>query len=151
MNNLNPKQIRFIEEYLIDNNGSAAAVRSGYSEKTAKEQASRLLTNVNIRAEIEKRRVQTAEKLEIKKETILNQQNAINQAYEVLLQLSLKDKLTAQEEAKFARLMMVVKAADSTRASEFLAKHLGWDTAEDNKDFNFNFKIIKRDAGTRDD
>jgi phage terminase small subunit len=144
MNNLNPKQIRFIEEYLIDNNGSAAAVRSGYSEKTAKEQASRLLTNVNIRAEIEKRRNETSKKLEIKKEDILNQQNAINKAFETLLELSLKDKLTSQEEMKFGRLMMVVKAADSTRASEFLAKHLGWDTADDSNDFEFKFNIIKK-------
>lgn len=48
--NLTPKQAKFIEEYLIDLNGAAAARRAGYSEKTAHEQASRLLANAKIQA-----------------------------------------------------------------------------------------------------
>ena len=35
MANLTPKQQRFVEEYLIDLNATQAAIRSGYSEKTA--------------------------------------------------------------------------------------------------------------------
>jgi len=45
---LTPKQSLFVIEYLKDLNGTKAAVRAGYSEKTANEQASRLLTNVYI-------------------------------------------------------------------------------------------------------
>jgi phage terminase small subunit len=45
---LTPKQERFIHEYLVDCNGTQAAIRAGYSPKTANEQASRLLTNVSI-------------------------------------------------------------------------------------------------------
>jgi phage terminase small subunit len=45
---LTPKQARFVAEYLIDLNATQAAIRSGYSAKTAAEQASRLLTNVKI-------------------------------------------------------------------------------------------------------
>lgn len=48
INNLNDKQRQFCEEYLVDLNGTQAAIRAGYSEKTAKEQAARLLTNVNV-------------------------------------------------------------------------------------------------------
>lgn len=48
------KQARFIEEYLIDLNGTQAAIRAGYSPLTAKEQASQLLTKLNIRTEIDK-------------------------------------------------------------------------------------------------
>lgn len=47
------KQRRFCDEYLIDQNGTQAAIRAGYSKKTANEQASRLLANVNIRAYID--------------------------------------------------------------------------------------------------
>ena len=43
----------FVIEYLKDGNGQAAAVRAGYSEKTARNQASRLLTIVNIKTAIE--------------------------------------------------------------------------------------------------
>ncbi|WP_296280526.1 terminase small subunit [uncultured Acinetobacter sp.] len=48
MANLTPKQQRFVEEYLIDLNATQAAIRAGYSEKTANEQGSRLLANVSI-------------------------------------------------------------------------------------------------------
>ena len=46
---LNPKQQRFVDEYLIDLNGKQAAIRAGYSEKTAEVQASRLLSNAKDR------------------------------------------------------------------------------------------------------
>jgi len=45
---LSGKQRRFAEEYLIDLNGTQAAIRAGYSAKTANEQASRLLANVKV-------------------------------------------------------------------------------------------------------
>ncbi len=47
------KQKRFVEEYLIDLNATQAAIRAGYSPKTANEQASRLLANVSIKSYIE--------------------------------------------------------------------------------------------------
>ena len=52
---MTPKQQRFCDEYLIDLNATQAAIRAGYSEKTAKEQGSRLLTNVNVKLYIENR------------------------------------------------------------------------------------------------
>src|SRR5262249_53478937 len=45
---LTPKQERFVQEYLVDLNATQAAIRAGYSKKTATEQASRLLTNVKV-------------------------------------------------------------------------------------------------------
>ncbi len=49
---MNARQRRFCDEYLIDQNATQAAVRAGYSEKTAKSQGQRLLTNVDISAYI---------------------------------------------------------------------------------------------------
>lgn len=49
---LTAKQARFKDEYLIDNNATQAAIRAGYSAKTAKSQGQRLLTNVDIAAAI---------------------------------------------------------------------------------------------------
>lgn len=43
-----PQEQRFVDEFLIDLNGAQAAIRAGYSEKTAKEQACRLLTRVHV-------------------------------------------------------------------------------------------------------
>jgi phage terminase small subunit len=45
---LTPKQERFVAEYMIDLNATQAAIRAGYSAKTAQEQASRLLSNVMV-------------------------------------------------------------------------------------------------------
>jgi phage terminase small subunit len=50
---LTPKQRSFVTHYLIDQNGAKAARAAGYSEKAAKEQASRMLTNANVKKEIE--------------------------------------------------------------------------------------------------
>ena len=47
---ISEKQKAFCEEYLIDLNGTQAAIRAGYNPKTADQQASRLLTNVKVRA-----------------------------------------------------------------------------------------------------
>lgn len=48
MAKLTDKQELFAREYLKDLNATQAAIRAGYSEKTANEQASRLLANVSI-------------------------------------------------------------------------------------------------------
>lgn len=45
---LTPKQEMFVREYLIDLNATQAAIRAGYSKKTANEQGARLLANVSV-------------------------------------------------------------------------------------------------------
>jgi phage terminase small subunit len=42
------RQRRFVNEYLVKLNAAKAAIRAGYSPKTAKSQGSRLLTNVDV-------------------------------------------------------------------------------------------------------
>ena len=48
MQKLSAKQEQFCREYLVDLNATQAAIRAGYSPKTAQEQASRLLSNVIV-------------------------------------------------------------------------------------------------------
>ena len=52
---MTPKQKRFCDEYLIDCNATQAAIRAGYSEKTAKQIASENLSKPDIRAYIDER------------------------------------------------------------------------------------------------
>ena len=52
---MNDKHRRFVDEYIIDQNGTRAAIAAGYSEKSARSQASRLLTNANILKAIRER------------------------------------------------------------------------------------------------
>ena len=53
-NGLNEQQQLFVDYYLADigMNATSAAIKAGYSEKTARQQASRLLSNVNIQMAI---------------------------------------------------------------------------------------------------
>ena len=57
---LTPRQQRFVEEYLLDLNGTKAAIRAGYSAHTANEQAARLLANVSVRSAIERGKSEVA-------------------------------------------------------------------------------------------
>lgn len=69
---LTPKQAAFVDEYLIDLNQTQAAIRAGYSPKTANEQACRLLANVNIQHEVSKRRLERQERTQITQDMVLN-------------------------------------------------------------------------------
>ena len=55
MAKMTAKQQRFCDEYLIDLNATQAAIRAGYSEKTAAVIATENLRKPNIRDYIEKR------------------------------------------------------------------------------------------------
>lgn len=47
---LGEKQKRFVREWLVDMNGTRAAVRAGYSEKSAANTASRLMKDPDVQA-----------------------------------------------------------------------------------------------------
>lgn len=49
---LTPKQQRFVDEYLVDLNATQAAIRCGYSVRTARSQGSELLTKPDISAAV---------------------------------------------------------------------------------------------------
>ncbi|MFD1901752.1 terminase small subunit [Enterococcus termitis] len=50
---VNKRHERFCTEYIIDYNATQAAIRSGYSEKTARSQGQRLSTKVDIKKRIQ--------------------------------------------------------------------------------------------------
>jgi len=68
---LTPKQALFVKEYLVDMNGTQAAIRAGYSERTANEQASRLLANASIREAVAENSKARAAKVDITAEYVL--------------------------------------------------------------------------------
>lgn len=68
---LNEKQQLFINEYLIDFNATQAAIRAGYSEKTAYSQGQRLLKQVEIKDALNKAQEKTINKLEITREQVI--------------------------------------------------------------------------------
>lgn len=79
MANLTPKQQRFVEEYLIDLNATQAAIRSGYSERTANEQGARLLVNVSVQQAIQEQQSKRSERVQVDADYVLKRLVEIDQ------------------------------------------------------------------------
>lgn len=94
-----PQRERFIDEYMIDFNGTRAAIRAGYSAATAPQAASRMLAEPNIQVEITQRL--QARRLE----SAGRAQKVIDDLHELAAKAT--------------------KDADRIRANELLAKHYG--------------------------
>lgn len=67
------RRARFAQEYVKDLNGTQAALRAGYAESGAKVTASRLLTDANVRADIDARLAKAAAVAEITVERTLKE------------------------------------------------------------------------------
>lgn len=77
---ISPKQHRFIEEFLLDRCGTQAAIRAGYSARSAREIAHRLLTKDHIRRAVALRAAHQAAELKITREQVMR---SLVVAYEV--------------------------------------------------------------------
>jgi phage terminase small subunit len=73
MSQLEPKQEMFCREYIIDLNATQAAIRAGYSEHTARQIASELLSKPHVQAEIQRLADKRAAKLDLKAEDVLRE------------------------------------------------------------------------------
>lgn len=81
------KQRTFVDEYLKDLNGTQAAIRAGYSPRTANEQAARLLAHVSIKAAVARLTAERAKDCKIDQDWVLRRLDAeanadINDLYE---------------------------------------------------------------------
>ena len=71
------KKTIFAVEYLVDLNATQAAIRAGYSKRTAYSQGSRLLKNVEVNAEIDKQRAHHAKRVDVQVDEIVTGLKAI--------------------------------------------------------------------------
>ena len=79
-NPLNHRQQRFVDEFIVDLNCTQAAVRAGYSVKTAKQIGSRLLTHVDVALAIEKKKAELAERTGVTQEWVIEKLQAVHEA-----------------------------------------------------------------------
>ena len=87
---LNEKQQRFADEYLIDLNATQAAIRAGYSKRTANEQGARLLANVSVQEYISKR-------MEEKEKDLIASQDEVLQTLTRVLRRQEKEFVVSSE------------------------------------------------------
>lgn len=153
---LSPRQEQFIAEYLLDLNATQAAIRAGYSAKTAQEQGSRLLSNVIIAQRIAEKRQELADNTGLSVERVL--QEAMRLAFFDIRKLTDDEgnpipvhQLDADTAAAIQGLELATergpdkesgptivrkyKIADKNSAIERLFKHLGL-FEKDNKQSN---------------
>lgn len=71
MPKLTDKQTAFVREYLVDLNATQAAIRAGYSERTASRIGPQLLGKTCVREAIEKAQAKRARRVEVKAEDVL--------------------------------------------------------------------------------
>lgn len=141
MAKLTDKQQRFVDEYLIDLNATQAAIRAGYSAKTADQQGSRMLANVKVKQAVAEKQAQRS------KRTGVNQDRVILELAKVafakmtdivdsngrIKEGASPDDLACIESIKYKEsdneyggsVEREVKIASKLKALELLGKHLG--------------------------
>lgn len=145
MNNiakLKAKQQRFCEEYLIDLNGTQAAIRAGYSPDTAAEIASENLTKPNIRTCIDKAIAERSKRTGVNQDRVIRElaKLAFIKADDLIDTNTATVKADANEDdlAAIASVKVKImpgeygdgeeheiKLCDKLKALELLGKHLG--------------------------
>ena len=70
---LEPRQQRFVDEYLIDFNATQAAIRAGYSKRTARSMACENLTKPDIQTAISAARAKQQERTQITADIVLRE------------------------------------------------------------------------------
>ena len=121
---LTPKQERFVEEYLIDLNASAAARRAGYSEKSARDIGQQLIAKTHIQEAIAAKRSERSERTGITADEVVQM---IVRQYEI--------NATCYEKIDFEGnpvidphgrpVLLQVDATAANKALDMLMKHVG--------------------------
>lgn len=68
---LPPKRAEFVRQYLVDLNGTQAAIRAGYSPKSAKQQADQLLSILDVQRAVKAAMDERAARTEITADAVL--------------------------------------------------------------------------------
>ena len=165
MAKLREKQQLFVDEYLIDLNGTQAAIRAGYSAKTANEQASRMLANVSIQQAISEKMAERSKRTgvnqdrvvqELAKIAFLKMTDVVDHNGKIKDDAS-EDDLSCIESIKYkhsdtdagSSTEREVKTASKLKALELLGKHLGmWN---DKLDVNITQPIVISGADDLED
>ena len=141
MAHLTPKQQRFVEEYLVDLNGTQAAIRAGYSTQTAPQIASENLTKPNIAGAIDTAMAERSRRTGINGDRVLRELAKIGfvNATDVIapdgsvMDIVARDDTAAIQSVKVKTIPTEegeivereVKLNDKLKALELMGRHLG--------------------------
>lgn len=137
MSKLTIKQQKFADEYIISGNATEAAIRAGYSKKTARTIGAQNLTKLNIKSYIDKRLE------EIKQEKIADQQEVMEYLTRVLRgEETEKTLINLGVESGQDITDIDVCAKDRIKAAELIGKRYGMWTDKLDLDLDIGVEII---------
>lgn len=164
MGALTPKQERFCAEYLVDYNATQAAIRAGYSKKTAKQIGQENLTKPDLAEYIKKRMDEKEKALIADQDEVLKYLSAVmrrEKTESVVVTLSkevsayepvngtIRKRITREEIPQI--IDIPAKLSDANKAAELLGKayRLYTDRVEQDVDMELTVKIDY--GGTNED
>lgn len=150
----------FVLEYLKDSNATQAAIRAGYSPRSAKVTGCKILAQPHVRAAMERKRAKLAASLEISAERVLLELARIaffdvRRLYDDNGRLKRMSELDDDTAAALASVETIglltqkVKTHTKHPALDALAKHLGL-FKEDNKQKGDAIAALLQEVGSRD-
>lgn len=145
------KQMRFCDEYLIDLNATQAAIRAGYSKKTARAMGAENLTKPDIKAFIDQRMAEKEAAL------IADQNEVLKYLTQVLRGETQSEVVVVVNTGDFSsKAEKVQKAPDEKerlKAAELLGKRYGLykESIDQNVDMDLTIKIDYGDDENEDE
>ncbi|MBQ3457078.1 MAG: terminase small subunit [Synergistaceae bacterium] len=116
------KQNVFVQEYLKDLNATQAAIRAGYSQKTAYSIGQRLLSNVEISQAIDAAMSERSERAKLTADYVLQNLHEIAQRCMQKSPVMVKGEQAIDDEG---RHLWTFDAKNALRALELIGKHMG--------------------------
>lgn len=123
MPKLTDRQKEFVRQYLVDLNATQAAIRAGYSERTASRIGPQLLGKTCVREAIEKAQAKRARRVEVTQDYVLS--NLVEVVERTMQRAPVLDRKGEQVTDEEGRAVWQFDAKGANRALELLGKHLG--------------------------
>ncbi len=120
---MTPKQQRFVQEYLIDLNATQAAIRAGYSKKTAKQIGQENLTKPDVKTAIDKALDDRAKETKVDQKYVID--NLIELVERCMQRAPVTDMRGNQIQDEEGRDVWRFDSKGANTALTTLAKHLG--------------------------
>ena len=128
---LTPKQARFVEEYLIDLNGTQAAIRAGYSKNSARQIGNENLSKPVIAAAISTAKQERSEATKIDAEYVLQKLHQVVERCLQEVRPALHAKTRQPMKDKDGNTLYTFNAAGANQALALLGKHVQIGAFED--------------------
>lgn len=165
---LTDKQRAFVDEYLVDLNATQAAIRAGYSAKTAEWQGPQLLGKTHVAAAVRAAQAERSDRVKVDADYVLSRLAEIDQLDALDILDNAGNLLPIREWPKAWRqtisgvdiqeimggdtetVIRKIKWPDKLRNLELIGKHIGVNAFREQLDVNVNNSLADRIAKARE-